>query len=134
MRSYLDKINDPCYNDVMLPPIYAILTASSSVTNLVDTRIYRHGSAPQNVVKPYITWFVVNGQPENQISGTPCTDRDTVQIDIWSETDTEISVVALAVRNALDVAGHANSLSINLRELDTRLYRIAFQAEIIQSR
>jgi hypothetical protein len=134
LRSYLDKINDPCYNDVMLPPIYAILTASSSVTNLVDTRIYRHGSAPQNVVKPYITWFVVNGQPENQISGTPCTDRDTVQIDIWSETDTEISVVALAVRDALDVAGHANSLSINLRELDTRLYRIGFQAEIIQSR
>lgn len=134
MRSYLDKINDPCYNDVMLPPIYAILTASSSVTDLVDTRIYRHGSAPQNVVKPYITWFVVNGQPENQISGTPCTDRDTVQIDIWSETDAGVSAIALAVRDALDVAGHANSLSINLRELDTRLYRIAFQAEIIQSR
>jgi hypothetical protein len=118
----------------MLPPIYAILTASSSVTDLVDTRIYRHGSAPQNVVKPYITWFVVNGQPENQISGTPCTDRDTVQIDIWSETDAGVSAIALAVRDALDVAGHANSLSINLRELDTRLYRIAFQAEIIQSR
>jgi len=118
----------------MLPPIYTILTASSSVTNLVGTRIYRHGSAPQNVAKPYITWFVVNGQPENQISGTPCTDRDTVQIDIWSEADSEISTVALAVRNALDVAGHANSLSINSRELDTRLYRIGFQAEIIQSR
>jgi len=118
----------------MLPPIFEILTTSLTVSGLVGTRIYRHGSAPQNVLKPYITWFVINGQPEDQLSGAPCSDRDTVQIDIWSEGDAQVAQLALAVRDALDSEGVSNSLIINMREVETRLFRISFQAEFIQSR
>lgn len=118
----------------MLPNIYSILRANSSVLNTVSTRIYRHGSAPQDVVKPYITWFVVSGVPENQISGAPCVDVDTIQIDIWHETDTGVENLAYAVRDALDTAKYANQLILDTREADTKLYRIGFQVDVIRSR
>lgn len=118
----------------MLPPVFETLKANSSLTALVSGRIYRHGNAPQNVVKPYITWYVVTGMPELQISGTPCSDMDTVQIDCWSDTDTQIESVALEVRNALDNAGHANRVIQNNREDETRLFRIGIEADFITSR
>lgn len=118
----------------MLPNIYAILRANSTVLSSVSTRIYRHGAAPQDVVKPYITWFVVTGLPEIQLSGTPCSDTDTIQIDVWNETDAGVETLAYAVRAALDSAGYANRMIQNLRETDTRLYRISFEVDVIQSR
>jgi hypothetical protein len=118
----------------MLPLVFDILKANSALTALVSGRIYRHGNAPQNVVKPYVTWFVVMGMPELQISGTPCSDMDTVQIDCWSDTDTQVESVALAVRNALDNAGVANRVIQNNREDETRLFRIGFEADFITSR
>ena len=118
----------------MLPNIYVILRANSTVLSTVSTRIYRHGNAPQDVVKPYITWFVVSGVPELQISGMPCSDVDTIQIDVWHETDLGVETLAYAVRSALDSAGHSNQMILNLRETDTKLYRIGFQTDIIRSR
>ena len=118
----------------MLANIYAILRANATVLSSVSTRIYRHGAAPQDVVKPYVTWFVITGMPELQISGTPCSDMDTIQIDVWHETDSGVETLAYAVRSALDSAGHANRMIQDLRETDTRLYRISFEVDIIQSR
>jgi len=118
----------------MLPNIYSILRANATVLSSVSTRIYRHGAAPQDVVKPYITWFVITGMPELQISGTPCSDMDTIQIDVWHETDSGVETLAYAVRAALDSAKYANRMIQDLRETDTRLYRISFEADIIQSR
>lgn len=118
----------------MIPNIYQILRTNPNLVTLVGTKIYRHGSAPQNVVAPYLTWFLISGIPENQLSGAPCTDRDSVQIDVWSETDSQVVQIAAEVRAALDAQGHANTAVINTRETDTRLYRIGFQTDIIQSR
>lgn len=118
----------------MLPLIYQILRANAALVALVGTRIYRHGSAPQNVLKPYISWFVVTGTPENQLSGAPCTDMDSCQIDVWSDTDQQVVDIATEVRKALDSGGHANTVVVNLRETDTRLYRISFQTDIITPR
>ena len=118
----------------MLPNIYAILRANATVLSTVGTRIYRHGAAPQDVLKPYITWFVISGVPEIQISGTPCNDVDTIQIDVWHESDAGVETLAYAVRAAIDSAGYANRMIQDLRETDTRLYRISFEADIIQSR
>lgn len=117
-----------------LPPIFATLRQNASVLSTVGNRIYRHGSAPQNVTKPYITWFVVMGMPELQISGTPCSDMDMVQIDCWSEDDSEVELLAYSVRTALDDAKITNRIVINGRENETRLFRIGIEADIIRSR
>lgn len=118
----------------MLPNVYQTLRGNATVVSTVDKRIYRHGSAPQNVVKPYITWFIVTGTPVDVINAAPCSDRDTVQIDCWSETDESIEIIAYAVRQALDSNLISNRIVINMRENDTKLYRIAIEADFIASR
>lgn len=118
----------------MLPNVYQVLRNDSTVKSTVGTRIYRHGSAPQDVTKPYITWFVVTGTPQDVLNAPPCHDFDTVQIDCWSETDTQIETLAYAVRAALDGQLISNRIIIDNRETDTKLYRIALEADFIASR
>lgn len=120
----------------MLPLVFPAI-ATSAVKAIVGTspvRIYRHGQAPEDVIRPYITWFVVTGNPQNNLSDAPCADIDTVQIDCWSEGDTQVETLALAVRAALDAAGHLNTTIIDGYETDTKLYRIGLQASFIKSR
>lgn len=118
----------------MLPNVYQILRTNSTVLSTVGSRIYRHASAPQNVQKPYITWSLASNSPENVLNATPCHDRDIVQIDCWSETDEGIETLAYAVRDALDSAMITNRFTINLRETDTKLYRMTIEADFIRSR
>jgi len=118
----------------MLTNVYQILRLNATVVSTVATRIYRHGSAPQDVVKPYITWFLVTGQPQDILNAAPCHDRDTIQIDCWSETDTGVETLAYAVRAALDNQLISNRIIIDTRETDTKLYRIALEADFIASR
>ena len=118
----------------MLPNVYQALRSNATVVSTVGTRIYRHGSAPQDVVKPYITWFLVTGQPQDILNAAPCHDRNTVQIDCWSDSDTGVETLAYAVRAALDNQLISNRMVINNRETDTKLYRIAIEADFIASR
>lgn len=118
----------------MLPNVYTTLRANATVVSTVATRIYRHGSAPQDAVKPYITWSLIAGTPYDVINAAPCADRDLCQIDCWSETDTQVETLAYAVRAALDSVGISNRIVMNMRETDTKLYRISLEADFISSR
>lgn len=118
----------------MFPPVYQTLRANATVLSTVGDRIGRHSEVPQDTSKPYITWFIVSGQPTDQISGTPDSDFVTVQIDCWSLSDAGIKTLAEAVRDALDTAGHHNRVRVNLREPDTRLYRVGIEADFITQR
>lgn len=118
----------------MLPNIYQILRSNANVMSMVSNRIYRHGSAPQDVQKPYITWVLSSGVPQDVLNAAPCHDKDTVQIDCWSEADTGIETLAYAVRAALDSQLISNRIIIDSRENDTKLYRMTIEADFIASR
>lgn len=112
----------------MFPPVFQTLKASTDVKNIVGTnppRIYRHGSAPQDTSKPYITWFVVTDAPENQLSGTPPTGRVAVQVDCWHPSDGGVETLAAAVRDAIEPVAHMTTTLADLREPETKLYRVA---------
>lgn len=121
----------------MLPPVFQTLKASSAVKAIVGQnppRIYRHGSAPQRpdglpLSDPYITWFVVSDDPENHLSGTPPTDRVTVQVDCWHQTDAGIEALAIAARDACESVAHMTGMIGNEREKETKLYRIGLQLD-----
>lgn len=119
----------------MLPKVFPVLTTPAvlAIVGVSPVRIFRHGAAPQDTAKPYVTWFEVTGQPYDQISGPPCGDFDSVQIDCWSMDDTQVETLARAVRDAVDAAGFSNRLVINHRDPDTKLYRIGLQADFINS-
>jgi hypothetical protein len=111
----------------MLPPVFQTLKASAAVKAIVGTnppRIYRHGTAPQNGDKPYITWQLVSGVPENNLSDPPPVDRQSVQVDCWHQTDAGIEVLADAVRDAIEPVAHMTSAFNDSRETETKLFRI----------
>ncbi|MBC7201937.1 MAG: DUF3168 domain-containing protein [Pusillimonas sp.] len=119
----------------MLPLVFPAIatTAVKAIVGTSPVRIYRHGQAPESAVRPYITWFVVTGTPQDSLT-TPCADIDTVQIDCWSDDDTQVETLASAVRDALDAALTTNTVILNTFESETKLYRIGLQADFIKSR
>ncbi len=121
----------------MLPPVFQTLKASTAVKNIVGTnppRIYRHGAAPQDTAQPYITWFVVTAAPENNLSDPPPVDRIAVQVDCWHQTDAGVVALAEAVRDAIEPVAHMTAMPVNLREPETKLYRIALQFDFWHGR
>jgi Protein of unknown function (DUF3168) len=109
----------------MFPEVFAKLKASTAVRDIVDTRIYRHGEAPQDTTRPYITWFIVVGTPENNLSDAPGMDRQTIQVDYWHQTDRGIVALATAGRDALQTYAHMTGQPVDERERETRLFHIA---------
>jgi hypothetical protein len=114
----------------MFPAVFQALKASAAVKAIVGTnppRIYRHGRAPQDTTRPYITWAVIAGAPENHLSGTPPTDRVTVQIDCWHQTDSGVEALATAARDACEPYAHMTAIVANDQEPETKLYRVGLQ-------
>lgn len=118
----------------MFPNVYALLQGAAAVVAIVGTKIGRHGSMPQETVAPYITWVIVADQPHDTLSESPGSDFSTVQIDCWSADDAQAVALARAVRNALDAAGHHNRVVVDLREPETKLYRVGIEADLITQR
>src|SRR5690606_20062643 len=86
----------------MLPEVYPLLAGNTEVAGFVGSRIYRHGRAPQNVHRPYITWSVASMAPENTLSEMPIVDHFSVQVDCWSDNDQQVEDLARAVRDAIE--------------------------------
>ena len=118
----------------MLPPIYSTLRNSATIISLVNTRIFRHGYAPQESTVPYITWSLIYSPPYNTLSEIPQADLNGVQIDCWSDTDAGVEALAVAVRDAMEPHSHMTNVYADGREPDTKLYRIGMQFDFIQTR
>lgn len=115
----------------MMPPVYAILNAAEAVTALVGAdaaaRIY-HREAPQSPTAPYVVWFVVAGEPENELSAAPSVDRAVFQVDVYGRTPAEVNALYRAVRDALEAQCHMTAFLVDERGVEApRLYRMAAQ-------
>lgn len=111
----------------MLPPVYTTLQASATVRTLLGARprVYRQGEAPQNEDRPYATWFIISGNPENTLSETPSMDRGSIQLDVYAKGDAEVEAVATAVRDQMETATHMTAWRNPPRDIETRLFRIS---------
>ncbi|MDM0024077.1 DUF3168 domain-containing protein [Variovorax saccharolyticus] len=119
----------------MLPLIYPLLSGAAGVTAIIGTppRAFRHGSAPQNVVAPYVTWSAPGGFAENTLEGADA-DVWRVQVDCWSDIDTQVETLALAVRTALEPAGNLIAYIADEQDPVTKRYRISFSFDFINAR
>lgn len=113
----------------MLPPVYSTLRASSALVAVVGDRIGRHGEIQQDASRPYITWQLVTGIPENELSDVPDTDMWQVQINCWHQTDAGVVELAKLVRDAVEPYAHVTGFPVDQREPDSRLYWIAIQTD-----
>lgn len=97
----------------IFPDVFALLNVAAvqAFFGSDKPRIYPHGSAPQSPASPYLTWYSADVTPENTLAETPAIDRDSVQVDIWSDSEgkgaaREMEQLALAVRDTIEGAGH----------------------------
>ena len=113
----------------MLPPVYATLHGAAAVAAIVADRIYPHGEAPQGVNQPYVTWQQVGLGPALCLSEAPSIDRCVIQLDCWHPTSAGLKTLALAVRDAVEPIACITGAPVDARDLETRLYRYAWQAD-----
>lgn len=118
----------------MFPPVYETLRSNATVLALVGENIGMN--MPPETPVPYVTWFIVTGQPHDTLSEAPQSDFTSVQIDCYSAPTAERTVrdLAEAVRDALDAVGVHNRVVVNLRENETKYYRVGIEADFITQR
>lgn len=106
----------------MIPPLFPLL---SGVTSLGTSpkRFYPHGQATQATAKPYATWQIVAGTPENYLGQLPDMDGVLVQVDVWADTQSSASAVADDIRNAFEPSMHMTSFGNTERDAATQLFR-----------
>lgn len=112
----------------MNPPVFAALKASPAVRAIVGVnppRIYRHGNAPQDTARPYVTWEIDAVDPENNLSDLPAGDRITVTVHAWHQTDAGVVALAAAVRDAIEPHAHMTAVPVDEREPQTKLFHMA---------
>ncbi len=117
----------------MFPPVYRTIH-TIAVAAIVGDRIGRHGEVAQDESRPYIVWQIITGQPHDHLSGPPCSDFTTVQLDCYHRTDEGVEQLARAVRAALDSVLICNRITVDGRDPDTRLYRVSIDADFITQR
>jgi hypothetical protein len=119
----------------LLPPVFTALRAAPAVVDIVGTRIYRHGRAPQDAQAPYITWFLASASPQHTLSEAPTVDRCQLQLDCYHSDDAGVEALAEAVRAAIEAEACVTGTPINnFDALGTRLFRIAITADWLHAR
>lgn len=121
----------------MLPNLFSLLSASTAVKAIIGSnpvRVYRHGSAPQGVVAPYVTQIGVGQTPENDLSGTPPVDASRVQVSCWSDNtgtgSLGVETLASAVRRAIEPRWHILDVRDMGRDPETQRYRIDLDVRV----
>jgi len=97
-------------------------------------RFWPFSAAPQNPNKPYGTWQVLYGSPENSLNCAPSIDSIGVQVDLWGDTVSSVRSAAEAVRRAVEKEAHVVALNGETREPDTRLFRVSFSVDFYTKR
>ncbi|SHK68483.1 DUF3168 domain-containing protein [Halomonas caseinilytica] len=87
----------------MFPPIYALCTADSAVSELLGSRLYPAGDAPQGVALPYAVWQIIpGGAPENYLADRPDADSYTLQVDVYASSVSAAGDVTEALRDVIE--------------------------------
>lgn len=103
--------------------LVAHLKADATLTALIGTRIYPL-TAPQNVVKPYITYQVINENNKQCVSGGIYQKDIRFQIDCWGLSYSNVKAIKEAVINRLVGFKASNNIyPSDSYEPETLLYR-----------
>lgn len=91
--------------------VYLLLKNTATIKALVNERVYPL-VAPQNVVKPYITYRVITGLKLQCMGGQIYQGDYRMQIDCFSLTYSNVKAISKAVKNAL--VGFMDSMNISI--------------------
>ena len=117
-------------NEVLFP----LVSASPDVRNHLGTnpiRFFEFGTAPQGQEHAYATWQVINGNPDNLLSGPAKTDSVTIQIDVWAPITGTARLAAAAIRSAIEEHADITAWRTHPKSDDAEMYRFTLNASFI---
>lgn len=121
-----------------MPPVFSAVSASSAVKALIGAppgmRFFPFGDANQNTAKPYATYQIISGVPENYLGQLPDADGFRIQIDVWAETQASANHVAQAIRDAVEPYAYMVNSGGTSRDPETKTYRYMLDFEFQESR
>lgn len=117
----------------MIPAVYPLLTGDAAVSAIVGNRVYQT-EAPEPVIRPYVVFSLPSSVPLNTLSCNPEMDDQRIQVDCWSESQTESRQLGEAVRNALETVTHIVLGPWADRDPDTKMFRWSMDAEFFEPR
>ena len=116
----------------MTPEIFPLIATDSDCLDSLGSnpvRFWPFGATPQDPARPYATWQVIYGTPENYVDCAPDIDAIGVQIDVWGDAISSVRTAAAAIRRAVEGSAHVVGLNGETREPDTKLYRVSFSCD-----
>lgn len=113
----------------MIPSIaFTTLAASNDVKAIFGTpitRVYPWHRAPQKPTIPYVTYGLINSQPENYLACPSDTTDHNMQMNIWDTDPSRIENGFAVIRQALEGAGlYLMTYSTPEKDPDTNLYSV----------
>lgn len=118
-------------------PFFALCKADPVVQALLGgalPRIYPFGTAPQNVVKPYVVCQEIAGSPFNMLACRPEDDRVVLQVDVYALKSGDSTKIAKAIRYAVELNSYVVAYRGEIREEETKTYRTSFDVDWIVPR
>jgi len=115
----------------MFPPIFEVCAANSAVKMALGNppRIYPFGEAEQGTPKPYAVWQTISGSPENYLAQRPDIDSFTLQVDVYAGTAADARACARAIRDAIEPRAYVVRWNGEMRDPDTKSYRVSFDVD-----
>ena len=118
---------------LMFPNVYETLRANATVLSLVGENIGRHGSLQQSVQPPYITGPTSPASRKTRSAVRPTPTSTRSRSTAGRRTTPSRHAGARRARCA-GRGGIANRVVVDLREPDTKLYRVGIDADFITNR
>lgn len=123
----------------MLPKVAQKIAANTAAKNALRTgtgevRFYAFGEAPQGVTKPYATWQLTNGSPDEYLTCIPDADEYDFQVDVWDSTPSGVVATAKLIRDALEADYTLTFFSGSVRDFETQLFRFILRFNGRESR
>lgn len=122
----------------MMPPVFDALSASAAVKAKIGTppnmRLYPFGEADQNTTKPYVTWQLITGVPENYLGQLPDADSSRVQLNVWGATQASANQTAKVVRDAIEPHAYVLNSGDTGRDPETKNYGYMLDVSFQESR
>lgn len=120
----------------MNPKVFEILNASVDAKEVLGQplRVYPWDRAPEKPMKPYVTYGIYNGNPENFLDRVPDIDNKGTQVNIFSNDPNECEAVATIVRNQLEPFAHMTSFSGPERDPATNDYSFRLEFDFWEDR
>lgn len=118
---------------ILLPPVLEAIALNVSVLGVFGynpLRVFPFGEAPAGTITPYATWRIIDGEPENCLSGSPDIDQYEITFSVYAKEGatcrTAAGVLITAIQNKFTVS------SLGPEFIDTETKLKCFEFEVIK--